>query len=359
MSDSYILKFKGDRIYVVEFLRVFLILSIFLFHLGNWIDPCLKKDILNFFHTREWNSQAPVDCFFIIGGFFLNRRITLAGGGHIVVQIGKLWMRLMPGIIFCYLLLVLLGARRWWDFPLAFFPLAGYGISDQIIVGYCEWFMGVYFIVSCLYISLFSLSHKNAWFWLCVVMILCWCIQLNDKAAKGIGFGGMHYGVLADGTVRGLSCMALGIVASYLSDLWNPRKYLLLRIIATTFEVAALFMLFSFTYRRSCVHYNPIAVELATAMLLISAKHSWGYLSDILNRLSRIIYISRYTYSILLVQGMLVHFFRFNHNFRLEAHYCSLIICGIAIPFILIEYHFVERFLVPRIRNYLCQKKEE
>ncbi len=119
----------------------------------------------------------------------------------------------------------------------------------------------------------------------------------------------------------------------------------------------ALFMLFNYMLRSSCVRYSPIAVEFIVAAMLISTAHSWGYISAFFNRLSGVMYISRYCYSLFLVQAALVTFFRLNHNFGLEAHTCSLIIFGAAIPLVLIEYHLVEKWLVPKLRNYLFQKE--
>lgn len=264
-----------QKIYFVEFLRIFLILSVFLTHLGDLIDAGLKDSILSFFHTKSWRLGYATDWFFVIGGFFLYRRIAKAEGASVVAFIGKLWIRLMPGIIFCHVILVLLGVMKWWDFPFLLFPAAGTGFSREM-VGYSDWFIGVYFTVSCLYFSLFAVSRRSAWLWLCGVMVLCWCILMNDKPAKGIGMGGMHYGALADGTVRGLSCMALGMVAAHLSNLWNLKNTLALRITATIFEAAAVYVLFCYMYCPSRMQCNPIAVDISVAALLISAERNWG-----------------------------------------------------------------------------------
>ena len=307
------------------------------------------------FHTKTWALQFAVECFFIIGGFFLYKTIKNTSLPKLSTRIANLWLRLMPGIIFCYAILVCLGAREWWNFPFCLFPAEGYGLPG-ILVGYGDWYVGVYFVVSCFFIALFSENCKSAWRWVCVIMILCWCLQMNAKPQRGFGTGGMFFGLLAGGIVRGFSCMALGLVAAFLSEQWNIRKSLFLRLFSTILEAVTLFMLFSYMYRTSLVHYQPIAVELIFAVLLVSASHSWGYITDFLNRISGITYLSRYTYSILLAHGVLVHYFYYNHNFGIKPHSCSLIIAGALIPLVLVEYHFVEKWLVPRIKQLFTRE---
>ncbi len=213
---------KPKRLYFVELLRIFLILSVFLYHVGGGIDTGLHNDICALLHTKTLRLWWAVEVFFIIGGFFLYDRIAKCEAINIGSSIGKLWLRLMPGYIFCYLLLVSLGTRDWWMFPLCFLPTAGYGISGEV-VPFGDWFIGVYFIVGCLFISLFYGSRKSAWLWILTLMILCWCLQLNGKPIPNNLIFGMHFSFLSNGTARGISCMALGMLASYLSRRWSLR----------------------------------------------------------------------------------------------------------------------------------------
>lgn len=354
------------RLYLVEFLRVFLILSVFLVHVGDWIDTPLKRNILEFFHTKDWKPWFAVEPFFIVGGFFLYKRIVRLLYGDegkseypppvrpdIFSFFVRLWVRLMPGIIFCYTLLVTFGARNWWDFPFLLFPASGYGITAEL-VGYADWFIGVYFLTNCLFMTLFFSFRKTAWFWVCTLTILCWCLTLNMQADKLVmgGTGGMYYGFLSRNMARGISCMGLGMVAAYLSGRWCPRAGVALRLTATALEVLCVVMLFNYMYRTSLVHYNFVAVQIMVALLLISAAHSLGYISVLLNRFSGIMYVSRYTYSILLIQGMLVRYFYVNHNFGMNSRDCFFIILAVAIPLVLTEYHLIEKWLVPRLLSF-------
>lgn len=350
---------RGKRIYSVEFMRPFLAGSVFLFHVGQGIDTSLKTQILALCHSNEWRPWFAVECFFIIGGFFLYKAITKSQIVNVGTRIGRLWLRLMPAIIFCYLLLATSGAQNWGQFPFCFFPAEGYGLPGSL-VGSADWYVGVYFILSCLFIGLFSVSRKSAWIWVCALMILSWCItsQSGVKPLGGPAQGGAYYGFFGHGTLRGLSCMSLGMVASYLSDQWEDvRKWRILRLAATCFEVFTLLALFNYMY---CLpRVKNIAVELMVAASLISAAHGWGYLSAALNRMGWIMYISRYTYSLFIVQGMLVQYVRFNHNFGMNAHICSLLIFTAALPLVLIEYHLVEKWLIPLIcRKLSCSETE-
>ena len=346
-----VLNTKGKRIYFVEFLRLFLILSVFLVHVGDWIDPELKRSVLRLCNTQAWHLADAVRYFFIIGGFFLYRKAMKIETGTVCRGICKLWIRLMPGIIFFYALLVAVGCESGWTFPFAFFPTAGHGVAGAL-VGYSDWFMGVYFIASCLILGLFATNRQSAWLWLIAGMLVSWWIERNAHAGKGWGHAGTYYGFLAGGTIRGISCMGLGMVAAYLSEQWNLRRTVFLRVLASVLEFGALCMLVGYMCYPSRAKYDPIAVELVVAALLISASRSWGIISAVLNRCSGVTYLSRYTYSLLLTQGALVHYFRFNHNFGMSGHTCAWIILGAAVPLVLVEYHLIEGWLVPKIKRF-------
>lgn len=362
-----------NRIYFVEYLRIFLIFSIFLCHIVGRVDTDLERVLLEFFHTKAWRPWYAVEIFFIIGGFFMYGRIVRRTmharsqeadeypppvTSNLLASVGRLWLRLMPGIIFCHALLVVLGVRNWCDFAFCFFPTGGYGIATEV-VGNADWFIGVYFLTACLFMGLFAYSREGAWLKICMLVLLCGCLKMNLKPSMEIipRSGGMYYGFLAHNVTRGISCMGLGLVAAALSRHWHPREGLLLRLVATAVEVLGLFMLFNYMYRSSWVfHYSPIAVELTVAALLISAAHSWGYISAFLNRFGGIMYVSRYTYSLLLVQGVLVSYFRFYNNFGINPRHCTIIIFCLAIPLVLIEYHLIEKWLTPIIKKALTRE---
>lgn len=351
MSDEQKLTTKGKRIYFVEFLRIFLILSVFLVHVGDWIDPELKRSVLRLCNTQVWRLQMAVMYFFIIGGFFLYRKAMKVEASTVCQGICKLWIRLMPGIIFFYALLVSVGCRFWWNFPFTFFPAAGHGVATAL-VGWSDWFVGVYFIVSCFILGLFAMNRQSAWIWLIAGILISWWIERNAHAGRGNGTYGLYYEFLSGGTIRGISCMGLGMVAAYLSERWNLRRTVFLRVLASVLELGALYMLVGYMCWSSRVKYDPIAMELAVAALLISASRSWGIISAVLNRCSGVTYLSRYTYSLLLTQGALVAYFHCNRNFGMSGHTCAWIILGAVVPLVLIEYHLIEGWLVPRLKPF-------
>ena len=69
MTDNKQLTNKRERIYFVEFLRVFLILSVFLVHIGDRVDPELKNDILELCHTQKWALAQAVRYFLLSEDF--------------------------------------------------------------------------------------------------------------------------------------------------------------------------------------------------------------------------------------------------------------------------------------------------
>lgn len=227
-------------------------------------------------------------------------------------------------------------------------------VGDWVLIGWGDWFVGAYFAVSCLFIGLFTMYRRKAWLWLCLLIFLALCIQVNVKPLKGLALGGMFFGWIPVSLVRGFTCMGLGMIAAGLSTQWQLRRTRLVRILATLLELGALVLMFKFMYRSSQVQYNFsfIAVEFSFAFLLISVSHSWGLISTLVNRMSWVQLISRYTYSFLLAQAALFRYMDVNRSFHLERPVAALVILIAVIPVTLIEYHLIEGWLVPRLKRF-------
>ena len=118
-------------------------------------------------------------------------------------------------------------------------------------------------------------------------------------------------------------------------------------------------MILLFLYRRDHLLCGPIAVEMSMAMLLISAANNWGYITTFFNRVSVIHYISRYCYSLLVCHGMLIALFKRNKNFAMDPTSSVYVYLIATIIFTLLEYHLIERFLVPKIKAYLSRDQKE
>lgn len=348
--------FPSKRIFFIEYLRIYCILSVFILHLGIY-DPAIKQNILNFFCTDGWRPMFAVECFFLIGGFFLYRK-TVNCTDDVNDFIRRLWVRLVPAVIFSYLILLVLKAAKWEDFPYVLSLTMGLGFSPANVAGGVDWFVGTYFATACLLYVLFLRFRKSAWALLLVFMTMFWCLQVHGKPEgeswTGAAAGPMFGAILSLSVVRSFTCMGLGIVTASLCDNIKIRGGgILVRLIATTFEIYALYVLFSYMYRSSLVHFRFISIELIFAMLIISGVKGLGLISDLLNRHSCVMHISRYVYSFLLCHGMVIHCFNVHRSFGIEPYKCVWIIVCLTVLFTLIEYHLVEKRLVPWIGHKL------
>ena len=151
--------------------------------------------------------------------------------------------------------------------------------------------------------------------------------------------------------------MMLGMVAAFISQNLSFHKGKLLRIAATILEGTVLYMLFDYmTYSR--VRFSSLEVELALTLLMVSVAHSLGYISSIFNRVRWIQFFSRYTYPFLMGHAVMIKCVQ-KYASSLDNHYKAAMVIGGGILLGVIEYHLIERFLVPKIRSYLNQNQEE
>lgn len=348
---------KFQRIYFVEFLRVLFISSVILLHLLN-ISPQFA-----YFHTKSFHLAFSVDFFFIIGGFFLYREIVSHVSLNTTQLIGKRWIRLAPNVICCYIILLLAGIQYWGYFPYALSLTMSCGFGPLSVAGGPDWYVGVYFLVSCFFLALFKKARDLAWIYVILVIAIGWCIQVNLPLGHGLDTRDMYYSILYRHVVRGLTCMGIGMVASYLSMLWHGMIIrgggILFRSIMTLLEAVATAMILFFLFRRDHMLCGPVAVEMSMAMLLISAANNWGYITKFFNRISIIQYISRYCYSLLVCHGVTIALFKRNKNFAMDPTSSVYVYLIATIIFTLLEYHLIERFLVPKIKAYLSRDQKE
>lgn len=206
---------KYNKIYSIEFLRIILIFSVVLLHL-NLINPRFS-----YFHTKSFDLAFSVDFLFIIGGFFLHKQISSKISLGTLQHIGKRWLRLAPGVLFCYVILVLAGFQYWGFFPHALSLTMCWGCGPQNVAGGPDWYVGVYFLTSCFFVSIFKKSRDIVWILLILTTIIGWCLQINVSRGHGLDTRDMYYSVLSRHIVRGVTCMGLGMVASYLSISWR------------------------------------------------------------------------------------------------------------------------------------------
>lgn len=296
---------KGHtRLYAVEFLRILFISGIVFGHTAQQVCPSLKDIFLQVFHTKSHMLWFGVEGFFIIAGFFLYRSI-IANKSSAFEHIKKIWIRLIPALLFAFTILAISGIVHWWKVIALLFFIPGTGLAPEVIWN-SEWFVCVDFLISCLVIGLFNYSRKSAWVIVGVLTYFALSLQLHARPVKYSNVIDMvYYTLIANGICKGWVCMMLGMLAAFISQNLSFHRGKLLRIAATILEGLALYVLLDYM-RHSRVRFSPLEVELALTLFMVSVAHSLGYISSILNRISWIQFFSRYTYPFLIGHAVMI-----------------------------------------------------
>ncbi len=347
------LKQKQKRLCSIELLRIIFILAIAVHHMLN-MCPGLHEFLKTLFHTKAMHLNYGIDPFFIIGGFFLHRTL-IRNKIRPLDHVKKLWIRLFPAMAFAFIILVFVGNKPWWRFVDFLFFLPGTGIVPAVIRN-SEWFICVYFWISCLMIGLFNFSKNGAWIIAGLLAYLATSLVLHGVPVRYTeNVDKIYYSVVSIGTCLGLRCICLGMLASWISENLVFSMKHMFRLVATSFEVIAFYMLFSYMFRGSHVKYTPLEVDLVFSLLMLSLASGQGYISAVLNRMTWIQFFSRYTYSFLMGCAIMMQCV---HKLRIMLNYDNkgIIVIGGGILLGIIEYHLIEKFLVPKIGNYLIQK---
>ena len=343
-----------QRLYAVEFLRIFFIFCVLFFHVA--VDTEIFSRYLSFFHTSSHCLWGSVECFFILGGFFLYRNLCHSRKKTVFQHIQKLWWRLVPGLVFAFVLLCVIDKGvSWYRFTICLFNISHFGLAPKVI-GWGEYYIGTYFFISCLLIGLFTCCRRSAWLFIGIACYLLISLQLHVKPMSSANaFGGVYLSLIGRSLVRGFVGMSLGALGSFLSENIKISRRFGIRLLATAYEGLALFMLFGYLLTGpENFRFTLLEIELTFTILLVSIAHNLGYISSFLNRMNWVMYASRYTYSLLVaqivsVQCVLVCF----SDYFLSDENKVVIMIGGGISLAIIEYHLVEKFLVPKIRMYL------
>ncbi len=338
-----------NRIYAVEFLRVFFIFFIILGHMME-LYPDVKDSVLRFLHTRETHTWFGVEFFFIIGGFFLYKR--LQSTRNITELIKKIYLRLFPALLFVFLMCtVFIDKHYLYRFPLIFSLTAGIGLPEQA-TGWGDWYVSTYFWCSLLYIGIFCHKSKYAFLWTGILIYLTACLKFHAPYE----FMSTYYTVICTDFIRGIYSMGLGIIAAYLSEHFKVSDKLSLRLIFTIIELFFLWCVLKYIVSSS--RFSFWETELIFSALLILMDHSAGYISYALNKYKKIQYISRYTYSIFVSHIVCVSVLWTHRDIGLSGSIYSLFCGGGVILIGIFEYHIIEKKLVPQVIKYFQKETE-
>ncbi len=341
---------EKTRLYAIEFLRIFFIFFIILGHIMERY-PEIKSGVLSFLHTKEMNTGFGVEFFFIIGGFFLYKRILSPYNTFELIK--KIYVRLVPALLFIFLICSVSKTVGFSHFPAILSLCTGLTIPGEI-TGWGDWYVGVYFWCSLLFIGLFRNNIRQGFLWTAVLCYLTLCLKFN---APYDGWMKTYYTVIGNQVVRGVYSMGIGIVAAYLSDKVKVSKKKGVALFFTAFEVYCCVAIFNYVARSSHSHVNFWEMETLFAALLICIANSLGYVTKYLNKFSKIQLVSRYAYPIFLGHIPFIKFLIQHPDYGFNYTTCGLIILGGAITTGVIEYHLVEKRIVPWVTLYF--KKEE
>lgn len=342
---------QKPKLYMVEALRIVLMLTIFCLHVIGRYPAEGKKALNMLFGSTSQNMNLAVEFFFIAGGFFLYKR--LVNGTSPFDQIKKTWLRLAPGLLFTFFLCVCLCKM-----PLAHLPAmlsltvgTGQTTPNVAIIPSGAWFLGAYFWTTCLLLGIFQLPKRYAFPVLGVLMYTLLSLHLNNT--KKFFAIDPIFGIINAGMIRGIYSMGLGVFTGFLAQQIVLPQRLIAKLVGTAFEVWCLVTIYIFIFRPHHSHIGYWEIMATMAMLMLSISQSWGYLSQMLNKCARIQYISRYVFPSLMGHMVMMRLLDTHNKFNLEFSDALMLVIAGGITLGIIEYHLVEKFIVPKIAKYI------
>lgn len=335
------------RLYNVEFLRIWFILIIFT---GHIVRPFPDYE-LSLFGLRLNGFHSGVDFFFVVGGFFLYRRAV--SDTPAFEQIKKIWLRLIPGMLFAFAICVAFFKFRIAQLPSVLLLTGGTGLTVPPM-RFADWFFGAYFWISCFYISVFKWPRKVAFPVLGMVIFITACLLVHEPPTnpRNQFFMEAYHSVLGSHFCQGLFCMGVGMAAGFLSERVELPQRPAGRFIGTAAEIGCLIALFKCSAWSDHNHQTSPEFVATMALFLICCAHRWGYITAAMNAARGVQYVSRYVFPSLIGHIIIMRLFFINDFFgmtpgwRLCANLAGSVLIG------LVEYHLIERALVPWLVRY-------
>lgn len=312
--------------------------------------PSIKSSVLALLHTKEMHTWFGVEFFFVIGGFFLYKRILFTH--NIFELIKKLYIRLVPALLFIFILCCVSKTSSYSGFPSILSVSMGLTIPGEV-TGWGDWYVGVYFWCSLLFIGLFSNNIKQGFLWTGILAYFALCLKFN---APYDGWMKTYYTIIGNEVVRGMYSMGLGIATAYLAGKIKVPNRKSIRVIFTVFEIYCLVCVFNYIARSSHIRFNFWEMEVVFGILLICIANSLGYITSYLNKISKIQLISRYTYPIFLGHIPFIKYLLSHQNCGFDDTTCSLIVLWGATLIGIFEYHVIEKKIVPWITKYFTKE---
>lgn len=303
-------------------------------------------------HSSGLALDRAVDYFFVISGFFLYRRIS-RGTDSAGAMVKKVYLRLLPVTLFTLLILFVFERCRMWGVAFSIAQLNGLGLSKSIAMGRGDWFIGAYFWTSCLFIGLFHARSNYRWLWLGVLIYFSMMLRLRHTPTmeSGLIFNHqLYFGLVSRGLVHAVSCMGMGMVSGLLAERVRCTPGISLRLVFTCLEIMCLVYIYKYMFDTKNCSLGYLEMTMVMGAFLISISRSWGYISQFFNRLSAVQYVSRYTLPTLFGHIICFHVLGRFQNFGWGEYPRAIFVIGGGIMLGVIEYHLVEKWLVPKIK---------
>lgn len=338
------------KLFSIEFLRIFFVIFIILGHIMNKY-PNVKTTILSFFHTTHMRTYFGVEFFFILGGFFLYNRIQKTESVYDLLK--KIYKRLAPALFFVFILCVVFGKLSFTKFPLILTLTTGMNIPGEV-TQWGDWYVSNYFWSCFLFIGLFRFYGKRAFFWVVILGYFALSLKINAT----VGDNGTYYTFIPGQFVRAVYSMGLGLITAFLSEKIVLQNGKISQILFTLFEIFAFYSIFNYIARSEVNTLSFWEMEVIFAILLISIKSSYGWLSLFLNKLSKIDLVSRYCYALFLCHIVPLRALVYHHNYSLtDSQAITIIVVG-AILLAVFEYHVIEKKAVPFLGKFFIKEQK-
>lgn len=335
-------------LYSVEFLRIALLSLIIIGHIGE-IFPYINRTLLKSLGTSVFKGWFGVEYFFVIGGFFLYNKIQKADNAFTLIK--KIYARLLPALLFIFLLCVVFTGSKIHQLPSILALTTGLSIPS-VTIGWGDWYVGVYFWSSCLLIGLFMTCKKQAFLLLYIIMYILICFSFN---APYLGWMKTYYTFIGNQFVRGISSMGIGMTAAFIASQLSLKKEPITKTLYSVVEILCIIFTFSYLIFPGSIPFTSLEIQIIFGILIISFNSSYGYLSTILNNMSYIQYISRYTYSIFLAHIIPIRLLDSLSQKNMSEFKVFFIVFGTAIAIGILEYHLIEKKLVPWLKKCLIK----
>lgn len=337
-----------QKMYMIEFLRIIFVFFVVLGHCMELFSD-VSAGMLNFFDSKEMHTWFGVEYFFIIGGFLLYSKIVKIRE-NVWEQVKHRWQRLFPALFFCFILCVLSGTCNISRLPDIVALLPGLSLGGEAI-GWGDWYVGVYFWVTVLYIGLFCLCPRSAFVIMLGLVYFSLCLKFN---APYPGWDKTYFGVLSANVARGIYSIGIGIAAAFLAEKISLHSNKINYIAFTLLEAACLYVVLHYILHRDKMNF--LELEIVFAVLLISISKSAGAISGFFNKISSVSLISRYTYGFFLAHAVIIKFFRQYSTLGLSQYQSSVVIVSGGVLIAVAEYHFFEKKFLPRIKKYFVKE---